>query len=75
MNELPIPQGDWQREYNKQQRKNNKHLILGVGFFLFTLLTVTTSGIVQFNATIPKLNPDDFPPQPAAGKCPPVPKC
>ena len=42
MNELPVPEGSWQNFYEAQQRKYNRHLILGISFFLFTV------GVVSF---------------------------
>jgi len=43
LNELPVPQGSWQAQYDAQQKKYNMHLIGGLSFFLVTLGFVSYS--------------------------------
>ncbi|KAK6636719.1 hypothetical protein RUM43_010382 [Polyplax serrata] len=37
MDELPVPCGSWQENYDNNQRKYNIHLLLGIGVFTITL--------------------------------------
>ncbi|KAG8335408.1 hypothetical protein J6590_069210 [Homalodisca vitripennis] len=41
MDDLPVPSGSWQDHHNAMQAKYNKHLILGTGFFVVTLIVVS----------------------------------
>jgi hypothetical protein len=71
ISELPIPEGSWATHQAKMNSKNNRHLLLGVSFFLFTLTVLCNSGLVNLNSTIPKLG-DEF----SSGGCVPTPpKC
>lgn len=42
MDELPIPEGSWQSQYDSNQRKYNLHLIGGVTILTLTLGFVST---------------------------------
>ena len=73
---MPVPEGSWKSEYNRMQSKYNRHLVLGGGFFAFTLLVMCTSGLITLNATIPKLEEGSMGvPQIGGGCLPPPPKC
>ncbi|KAK7073141.1 Apoptosis-inducing factor 1, mitochondrial [Halocaridina rubra] len=50
MNDLPTPQGSWEKSYQKLQRRNNMHLAVGVGFSAFTLFVAKQSGLVDFGS-------------------------
>ncbi|XP_046670909.1 uncharacterized protein LOC124360936 [Homalodisca vitripennis] len=56
MDDLPVPSGSWQDHHNAMQAKYNKHLILGTGFFVVTLIVAKASGLFYFN-----WNPPPFP--------------
>lgn len=73
--ELPIPEGSWDVAHKKKQQKYGRQLFLGAGFFVFTVFFMFSSGIVQLNATIPKL--DDAYLAKGSNTCPPTPppKC
>jgi hypothetical protein len=42
MNDLPVPQGSWQSQYNSNQTKYTIHLIGGVTLLTFTVGFVST---------------------------------
>jgi len=39
-NELPLPSGDWRKNYIEQQQKYNKHLIVGIVMFGVTVFVL-----------------------------------
>ncbi|EEB20351.1 hypothetical protein Phum_PHUM613140 [Pediculus humanus corporis] len=39
MDDVPIPCGSWQEDYDNNQRKYNLHLLLGAGFFIITMVS------------------------------------
>ena len=41
MDDVPIPCGSWQEDYDNNQRKYNLHLLLGAGFFIITMVSVS----------------------------------
>ncbi|KAJ0183570.1 hypothetical protein K1T71_001546 [Dendrolimus kikuchii] len=54
MDELPVPRGSWQAQYDANQRRHNAALLLGVAFSAFTLVIAKTSGLVYLNYSPPK---------------------
>lgn len=54
MNDLPVPSGDWQEQYARQNAKHNAWLIAGFAIFVGTLGFVKSSNIIEFNAFAPK---------------------
>lgn len=40
MDQLPVPQGSWQAQYDAKQRKYNVTLLLGVAFTVATFVVV-----------------------------------
>ncbi|XP_046397861.1 uncharacterized protein LOC124164538 [Ischnura elegans] len=55
-NDLPVPEGSWQMHNDAVQRKHNMRLLMGVGFFAFTLIVSKMSGAFQFNWAPPMKN-------------------
>lgn len=49
MDDLPVPQGSWQEDYNAKQAKYNKHLALGIAFTVFSIVVAKGSGLLYFN--------------------------
>ena len=41
MDDVPVPCGSWQEDYDNNQRKYNLHLLLGAGFFIITMVSVS----------------------------------
>lgn len=56
-NELPVPEGSWEKHYQRMNEKHNKHLVWGSGFFLFSLFMVNK--FVDFNSRRPEFTDDD----------------
>lgn len=54
MNDLPVPSGDWQEQYARQNARHNAWLVAGVVFLAGTIGFVKTSNIIDFNAFAPK---------------------
>ncbi|XP_037933367.1 uncharacterized protein LOC119668062 [Teleopsis dalmanni] len=54
MNDLPIPSGDWQEQYSRQNSKYNAVLILGVLTLVGTISIAKTSGLIELNYAPPK---------------------
>ncbi|KAG8224579.1 hypothetical protein J437_LFUL003098 [Ladona fulva] len=48
-NDMPVPQGSWQAQYDANQRKYNMRLIFGVSFLVGTLIVSKASGLFEFN--------------------------
>ncbi|CAG7717619.1 unnamed protein product [Allacma fusca] len=55
LDELPVPEGSWQTYHDQQNLKFNIHLLVGVGFAIFTYVAIQQSGVMTWNASIPKL--------------------
>lgn len=53
LNDLPTPQGNWKTVYDAKQRKYNAHLAIGIGFSIFTIIVMKTSGLINFNFNVP----------------------
>ncbi|XP_046744170.1 uncharacterized protein LOC124410086 [Diprion similis] len=53
LNDLPVPQGSWQTQYDANQRKYNLHLIFGVGFTIGSIAFAKYSGLIYLNAYPP----------------------
>ncbi|CAG9136532.1 unnamed protein product [Plutella xylostella] len=54
MDELPVPRGSWQAQYDANQKGYNAALIFGVAFTVGTLIIAKTSGLVYLNYSPPK---------------------
>lgn len=54
MNDLPVPSGDWQEQYARQNAKHNAWLIAGIAILTGTIGFVKASNIIEFNAFAPK---------------------
>ena len=69
MSDLPIPEGCWYAYNRKMNQKRNLQLILGVGFFIFTLWTIKMMKVVDIGSMpIPPDNDDLCRPMPPS-KC------
>ncbi|XP_051172808.1 uncharacterized protein LOC127289056 [Leptopilina boulardi] len=55
MNELPIPQGCWQQNYNEKQKTYNMQLVAGLAVLSATIGYIVQSDQFFFNAFPPKL--------------------
>ncbi|XP_063362777.1 uncharacterized protein LOC134651606 [Cydia amplana] len=53
MEELPVPRGSWQANYDAKQRKYNAVLIAGIAFTAGTLVLAKASGLVYLNYSPP----------------------
>ncbi|KAM3955698.1 cytochrome c oxidase subunit 7B [Aphomia sociella] len=49
MDELPVPRGSWQAQYDANQRRYNAVLMFGVAFAAGTIILAKTSGLVYLN--------------------------
>uniref|UniRef100_A0A0K8TPI7 Putative conserved plasma membrane protein n=1 Tax=Tabanus bromius TaxID=304241 RepID=A0A0K8TPI7_TABBR len=54
MNDLPVPQGDWQEHYQKLQSKYNAILATGVVMLLAAVGLAKSTGVIRFNYSPPK---------------------
>ena len=54
MDELPVPRGSWQSQYDANQRRYNTALLLGIGFTAVTLVVAKASGLIYLNYSPPK---------------------
>lgn len=54
MNDLPVPRGDWQEEYDRRNRKYNGILAAGIAIFVGTITVVKSSGVIHLNSAPPK---------------------
>lgn len=54
MDELPVPRGSWQAQYDANQRRYNTALVVGIGFTVATLITAKATGLVYLNYSPPK---------------------
>ncbi|KAK0159759.1 hypothetical protein PV327_010838 [Microctonus hyperodae] len=54
MDEVPIPSGSWQAQYDAYQKKYNMQLIGGIGFFIITFIFAEASGSLYMNAYAPE---------------------
>ena len=55
LNDLPVPKGDWQEDYNKRNSKYNLHLGISTGFLLFTLFFVSHNSFMILSWFMKKL--------------------
>ncbi|XP_047103697.1 uncharacterized protein LOC124722600 [Schistocerca piceifrons] len=55
MDDLPVPQGSWQANYEEKQRRYNTHLFGGIAFAAFSLLVAKNSGLFYMNWAPPEL--------------------
>lgn len=46
MDELPVPRGSWQAQYDSNQRRYNTALIVGVAFTIGTIIVVIQFSII-----------------------------
>ncbi|CAG7828324.1 unnamed protein product [Allacma fusca] len=70
LDEMPVPGGRWDVYHKAQNAKFNRHLILGVGFMVFTIWHARQSGHFDFAFT-PGLPGDECELDPPKPKCPP----
>ncbi|CAG7828321.1 unnamed protein product [Allacma fusca] len=70
LDEMPVPGGRWDVYHKAQNAKFNRHLILGVGFLVFTVWHARQSGHFDFAFT-PGLPGDECELDPPKPKCPP----
>ncbi|CAH2084342.1 unnamed protein product [Euphydryas editha] len=54
MDELPVPQGSWQAQYDANQRRYNSILLLGIAFSVGSIIVAKASGLVYLNYSPPK---------------------
>ncbi|CAG9787577.1 unnamed protein product [Diatraea saccharalis] len=54
MDDLPVPRGSWQANYDARQRKYNAALILGIGFSIASVAVAKASGLLYLNFSPPK---------------------
>lgn len=54
LNDLPVPAGDWQEQYSRQNAKHNAWLVAGLLFFAGTIGFVKTSGVIELNSKAPE---------------------
>ncbi|KAH9633797.1 hypothetical protein HF086_005431 [Spodoptera exigua] len=54
MDELPVPRGSWQAQYDANQRRYNLVLLFGIAFTAGTLAVAKASGLVYLNYSPPK---------------------
>ncbi|XP_053604462.1 uncharacterized protein LOC128671752 [Plodia interpunctella] len=54
MDELPVPAGSWQAQYDANQRRYNAALLFGLAFTAGTLVVAKASGLVYLNYSPPK---------------------
>jgi len=74
LDELPVPQGSWQKYDDEMNRKYSMHLIFGSTFFALTVMYVLFSDKIFFNASPPSLpgmekGPQRCLPPPPPKKC------
>uniref|UniRef100_A0A069DN71 Putative conserved plasma membrane protein n=1 Tax=Panstrongylus megistus TaxID=65343 RepID=A0A069DN71_9HEMI len=55
MDDLPVPCGSWETQYNTNQSKYNMHLAVGVIFTVITIIAAKASGLVYLNYSPPSL--------------------
>ncbi|XP_012272173.1 uncharacterized protein LOC105695301 [Orussus abietinus] len=53
MDDLPVPQGSWQKDYEAKQKRYNIHLAVGIASLIFTIAFAKQSGLVYLNAFPP----------------------
>ncbi|VVC91069.1 unnamed protein product [Leptidea sinapis] len=54
MDELPVPRGSWQAQYDAKQKKYNTVLAFGIAFTVFSITVAKGSGLLYFNYSPPK---------------------
>ncbi|XP_041979830.1 uncharacterized protein LOC121733601 [Aricia agestis] len=54
MDELPVPRGSWQADYDAANRRYNAVLVLGISFFVGSFAIAKSSGLLYFNYAPPK---------------------
>ncbi|XP_039966528.1 uncharacterized protein LOC126763717 [Bactrocera neohumeralis] len=54
LNDLPVPEGDWQEQHSRQNAKYNAWLVGGVLLLAGTIGFVKTSGVIEFNSKAPE---------------------
>lgn len=54
MDDLPVPQGDWQDEYARKNRTYNAVLFAGIAILATTISVVKSTGIIHLNFSPPK---------------------
>ncbi|CAH0719738.1 unnamed protein product, partial [Brenthis ino] len=54
MDELPVPQGSWQAQYDANQRRYNSILLFGIAFSVGSIIIAKSSGLVYLNYSPPK---------------------
>ncbi|CAD7080965.1 unnamed protein product [Hermetia illucens] len=54
MNDLPVPQGDWQEAYQKKQAKYNAVLVAGIAMLATAIGLAKSTGLIQLNFSPPK---------------------
>ncbi|XP_011187941.1 uncharacterized protein LOC105215625 [Zeugodacus cucurbitae] len=53
MNDLPIPEGDWQEHYNRRNLKNSAVLFVGIGSLISSLYMHFTDEVINWNYKVP----------------------
>ncbi|XP_043276368.1 uncharacterized protein COX7B [Venturia canescens] len=53
MDELPIPQGSWQQQYDSKQTLYNMQLAFGILYAVGSIYYITQSGVIFFNCWPP----------------------
>ncbi|KAG6440889.1 hypothetical protein O3G_MSEX001524 [Manduca sexta] len=54
MDDLPVPRGSWQAQYDANQRRYNTALFLGLAFATTTFIVAKSSGLLYLNYSPPK---------------------
>ncbi|XP_050348288.1 uncharacterized protein LOC126772149 [Nymphalis io] len=54
MDELPVPQGSWQAQYDANQRRYNSILFFGIAFAVGSVALAKASGLLYLNYAPPK---------------------
>ncbi|XP_004534578.1 uncharacterized protein LOC101453835 [Ceratitis capitata] len=53
MNDLPIPEGDWQEAYSRRNFKNTLVLLIGIGSFVTSIYMHFTDEAFNWNYKVP----------------------
>uniref|UniRef100_A0A0P4VVX3 Putative conserved plasma membrane protein n=1 Tax=Rhodnius neglectus TaxID=72488 RepID=A0A0P4VVX3_9HEMI len=59
MDDLPVPCGSWETQYNTNQTKYNTQLAVGVIFAVITLIAAKATGLVYLNYSPPRTLPEE----------------
>ncbi|XP_034933748.1 uncharacterized protein [Chelonus insularis] len=56
MDELPVPQGSWQEQYNRNQKTYNAALVIGIALLAGTITFGNMSGALYMNSSPPNID-------------------